>query len=595
MRLPVIVARLSLCSLLMAYAHGACNNGGTTPPPCECATGDCPCAKPSGKSSINQFTGLYIHDAMVYQTGQIPAGGCITCGGAPSEVPSNLPSFSLKRFYRSRNAGSSGSLGANHFLSTDVQVRLDWSSADGTGVVLRLFEPAVAAERRYFLEQSATDTQNDGILHESNGLSKDARMYDVHGVLTANGLQAATVVITDREAKVWTYAVFDQGFGPGNRAARLVSITERTGVVREAITYVYPTSATDADLGGDRARLWEIAQVTAADGTAATFAYDNSVARGGHYAVSHIALPNGAATSFTYSGDDLAGVTLPDGSAATFAVSYDPVLQKVKTVISDPAAEPDHQFKTVWWTGSSFTLPDNTVIAETVGQIRRIENGAGEPVLVVWSGPSTTPTASEAPSYLWHADEGLVYYEVTQGAIMPTSRARSEHFVLGQDPFTAILSEFENFAPDIIHEVHLGQTDPLGHQRSASYDLTNRRVTRFTDYDGSTTTTTYNAFSYPLVETDPVGRQTIFIYDAHGNRLSKTMGSGSETSTWRWEYDTRGLTTAAIDANGNRTDYIYDAAGRLVELIEPADVTGGIRAHQFFVYDTCPPRQIAFR
>jgi RHS repeat-associated protein len=206
--------------------------------------------------------------------------------------------------------------------------------------------------------------------------------------------------------------------------------------------------------------------------------------------------------------------------------------------------------------------------------------------LVAWSGAPISPTAAAAPTYWWHADQGLVFYDVTQAAIMPTARARSEHFVLGQDPFTAVLSEFENFAPDIIHEVHRGQTDPLGQQRSADYDLSNRRVTRFTDYDGSTRTATFNAFSFPLVEIDPVGRQTTFTYDAHGNRLSKTMGSGSETSTWRWEYDTRGLTTAAIDANGNRTEYAYDANGHLVELIEPADVAGGSRAHQYFTYDT---------
>jgi hypothetical protein len=259
-------------------------------------------------------------------------------------------------------------------------------------------------------------------------------------VLTASGLQAATVVLTDRDGTTWTYAVFDQSFGPSNRGARLVAITERTGVVREAITYVYPTSASTADLGGDRLRLWEVARVIAADGTFATFAYDHSVARGGHYAVSYISLPNGASTSFAYNGDELTAVTLPDGTTATFALSYDTVLQKVKTVIRDPAADPDHQFKTVWWTGSSFIDPDHTVTPQTVGQIRRIDNGAGETVLMVWSGVPTSPTAFEAPSYLWHAEQGLVFYDVTHGAIMPTARARSEHFVLGQDPFTAVLS-----------------------------------------------------------------------------------------------------------------------------------------------------------
>jgi hypothetical protein len=138
-----IVARLSLLSLLATFAFsensgdgpsGPCNNGGTTPPSCQ-AWDDCTgeCIDPPGGSKINQFTGLYIHDAIVYQTSHIATGGCLTCGGKPSDIPANLPSLSLKRFYRSRNAEMSGSLGANHFLSTDMQLRLDWSSVDGTG------------------------------------------------------------------------------------------------------------------------------------------------------------------------------------------------------------------------------------------------------------------------------------------------------------------------------------------------------------------------------------------------------------------------------------------------------------------------------
>ena len=64
-----------------------------------------------------------------------------------------------------------------------------------------------------------------------------------------------------------------------------------------------------------------------------------------------------------------------------------------------------------------------------------------------------------------------------------------------------------------------------------------------------------------------------------------------EYAIYRWEYYAEGhanqfLMSAAIDANGNRTDYEYDGNNRLIKVTEPPDEPGGQRAEWNYEYDT---------
>ena len=577
--------RSLLCALAMlpglfAEDYGqlpatACNNGGQVVPTCRMTTGDCPSCLPLPPSMLNHLSGLYIHDATLYAVQSLSGlGGCVPCGAVGGDAPANLPSLALKRYYRSRNGGYVGSLGENHFLSTDRQIHLDWGNAAGTDVQVSLFEPEIANYKRHFYQ-----TATSGVLTDVVGVSRDLRLYDVSGALTGFGAQAVLAVITDRDGTQQSFEIFDSNQGATMRPGRLIATTSRTGVVNQVITYQYSVAATV----DDPARKWEIATVTAADGTQAVYTYDNSRQRGGRYAVTRIALPNGASTSFAYADQAMTANTLPDGSVATFTASYDTSLQKVRTVIADPSADPGHQFKTVWWTGTSYTKPDGTVIPQPYGQLRRVDNGAGEIVLVSWSDPLVVNYAS-ATSW-WGPDSGLVRYEVTDAAILPKVISRAPYFRLGDNPFTATFSERLVFGTDQGHEQLTSMSDELGRILSATYDNSNRRVLTKIDFDGSISSNTWNQFAEPLVETDALGRTTTSTYDAVGNRLTKTYGTNTEQSVWRWEYDARGLMTAAIDANSNRTNYGYDVAGRLTTIVEPADRAGDARATRTFTYD----------
>jgi RHS repeat-associated protein len=90
--------------------------------------------------------------------------------------------------------------------------------------------------------------------------------------------------------------------------------------------------------------------------------------------------------------------------------------------------------------------------------------------------------------------------------------------------------------------------------------------------------------SHPDAETNV---QTVYAYDANGNRLSIKDGKGNTTTfgydplnrqiteidplghTWRHGYDAGGNLISTTDANGATTTYLYDEANRLEKIIYP--------------------------
>lgn len=141
-----------------------------------------------------------------------------------------------------------------------------------------------------------------------------------------------------------------------------------------------------------------------------------------------------------------------------------------------------------------------------------------------------------------------------------------------------------------------GVTQPCGsgcgqQASSASYDANGNVVSR-TDFKSVTTTYQYDlarnletsrteavgtpeertiatewhsSFRLPTRITEP-GRTTTFAYDAHGNRLTKTITAGGQSRTWSYTYNSFGQVTRV---DGPRTDvadvttWAYDAQGNL--------------------------------
>ncbi len=564
----------------------ACNNGS----PINCSkdrctgvvTGGPQCVATSvGHSQIDNLSGTFLHDVRFYGIND-DLGGCRSCGNSDARPETSLPSLTLARYYRSRVMALSGSLGFDHFLSTDSYLRFTWSNPDGSNVTARYEDPADLSTSQEFTELVAPDTANNGILHTRVGLFRDLRLYDAAQALTASAVLATSAVITDIDGGTRTFELINLDDGP-TRCGRLVQITNRAGVHLQTIAYKFAPNMPLTDMDDDRNRLWEVTTVTAADQTQATYTYDN-IKRAGRFPVTAIALPNGTITTFQYSGDFLTAHHLPSRGTATFARTYDPVLQKIKTVIDDPAAEPGQQKKTVWWSGASFILPNSETIAQTEGQIFRVDNGAGETTYMAWN--DAHPTVEFASNkYVWSSENGLELFELSAGAEQITAYARAPDFSLGQDPGAADFSERTLFRLDPIHQLTVGEIDSLGRSKTYDYDADTRRLLAVTDAAGFTHSATYNDRAEPLSRTDEAGRLTTYTYDALGNEISFSRGSGSEASTWQWEYEARGLTTALIDPMGNRTDFLFDGVGRLQRITEPADVSSGVRYNRELTYD----------
>jgi len=123
----------------------------------------------------------------------------------------------------------------------------------------------------------------------------------------------------------------------------------------------------------------------------------------------------------------------------------------------------------------------------------------------------------------------------------------------------------------------IASIDENGRRTEYRYDAAGRR-THVTEpaIDGSTATTVtaYDAAGQRIAVTDALGRTTRFAYDAAG-RLTTTIhpdagpddGNDANNPRTRVAYDALGRKVAETDPDGRRTEYGYDAIGRLTSVV----------------------------
>ncbi|MEQ8848700.1 peroxidase family protein [Botrimarina sp.] len=125
-------------------------------------------------------------------------------------------------------------------------------------------------------------------------------------------------------------------------------------------------------------------------------------------------------------------------------------------------------------------------------------------------------------------------------------------------------------------------TDPLGHTTLYEVDPANGNRLSMTEVvglpdaesgetDDLVTSFTYTASGQVDTVTDPLGRVTDFDYDPYGRLVMATFAVDTvDEAVQRIEYaNFSGDITATVDANLNRTEFQYDAMGRLTRLTEP--------------------------
>lgn len=539
-----------------------------------------------GGSSVSNLNKGYIHDAIDYGVSD-EAGGCSSCGAAAGGRPHNsLENLRIARLHRSRPGSYAGSFGSNVYASWDMQITLEWTVDATTGlpgaVTARLFDPEDLSIKLAFTEKANGETLVDGVLRDPAGVYRDMRLLAGDGSLTADGTNAVSARLTANNGRTWTFAIINVANSTVTRQGRLVESADRNGQIQTSIAYRFPVGATLAELGNDRQRLWQVATVGDAFGHIATVTYDNAVKHGSRYAVSGIALPNGAAVGYAYTGANLTSVTHPTGEATTISVSYDTALQKTKWVIDDPAAEAGHQRKTVWMTSSSWKDPaTGAVKSQPSGLTARIDNGAGETMYYNRRDP-----ANAAVFYIFQAGSGYLRLTAANSVFLaPTEVARASSSVFTAKPWELAWTPVRSFSYTGT-ELRSGSADALGRKWAYTVDQKTRHIAKTVHPDGATTTDTVNGFVQPLTETDELGRVVTSTYDAQGNRLTRSVGAGAEQSVTTWTYNVRGQVESETDPRGNRTDYGYDALGQLITITEPADLAGGTRAVRSFAYDS---------
>ncbi|MEM6432630.1 MAG: RHS repeat-associated core domain-containing protein [Cyanobacteria bacterium P01_D01_bin.115] len=166
---------------------------------------------------------------------------------------------------------------------------------------------------------------------------------------------------------------------------------------------------------------------------------------------------------------------------------------------------------------------------------------------------------------------------------------------VGVDP-NAPPAAARSYTYDPIFNQLTSMTDEIGRQTLYKIDETTGNRIEMTqvvgevdsagngETDDVTTLYSYTEHGQLDIETDALGRQTDYDYDAFGRLEFVTYAKDTDDETvWQYVYDVAGNQTAMIDPNGYRTEYVFDELNR-VESITYAKGTDE-EATEYFVDD----------
>lgn len=211
--------------------------------------------------------------------------------------------------------------------------------------------------------------------------------------------------------------------------------------------------------------------------------------------------------NYSYTGDDLTGVTEADGHSWNY--SYFDTTHRIKDI----------------------TDPRGNFLAQltynTDGKVAAQLDAEGRNVNLLYGAGRTDITDNETQKTKYFDDKfNIVKQEDSDGVT--------------------------NFGYDLQGNMS-SITDPKGNSTAYFYDP-NGMLAKAVDADGNTTKNNYNINGDLVLEVDPTGNKTTNTYDAKGNLL--TTNSGGSLLTYN--YDQYGQLTSVADAENNQTIFTYD-------------------------------------
>src|ERR1043165_4040942 len=291
----------------------------------------CPVGTKSvGTSLVDNIGFEHHHEAWDYVAdSSLDGKGCAPCGSRSSQGAGMLPGLMLRRVHRYRFSAFPSSFGPGVYLAYDHHLELNRTdTVTGSGNITYFF---TNARGRGNLVQASTlhgDAVKDVICHDKSFATiSELRLLDASSTLVTDQALAATAVLRQHDGSRQIFEIIRTSTSPtaSQRWGRLLRQEDRNGNA-VVISHVFPANATDAAMGGSRAKLWQIATITDAYARVATVTYHPTQVAG-RWVVASISLPNAAVVSYGYDANGLSQVTYPDGAVSNIGRSVDAGLQ----------------------------------------------------------------------------------------------------------------------------------------------------------------------------------------------------------------------------------------------------------------------------
>jgi len=192
-----------------------------------------------------------------------------------------------------------------------------------------------------------------------------------------------------------------------------------------------------------------------------------------------------------------------------------------------------------------------TYSTQNVAQVLKITNGSGQAVMFGWQNNhvvSVTNTAGKAWSYAYNADAMLT--TVTSPGTDPDIRTYHYESPVNKRLLTGI---------------------SINGQRYSTYSYYSDRKVKESGLAGGEERDTFVYGTNQTTATDARGQATTYDFTSFNGNLQLSKTSRAATASCgaalaQSFYDTNGYLDYSLDWNGNRTEYTYDATGRLIEL-----------------------------